>query len=159
MNALRQFKASKAAADAYLQDVLNILYGLPASAFIEFSVADDDDDRKRATDILCSLASVRVGWRVRQDDPRYRADVAFRHSRASGAPTEFQKLVAGYPDLCIYLWASDGAVVRHVVIDCDRLRSSGLLEDPRIIPTPDGGTLAVVALDDLRARGCIIAER
>lgn len=158
MNALRQFKASKAAADVFLPETFSILGGLPVGLLNDLHVADLDADRHHGTDLLVVPRYRTVGLRVR--DPRYADDIAIRAARPSGVRSELDKLRHGAPELILYAWHDGGdRLSAWKLIDAGRLRASGLLDRPREQTMPDGTTVALIPLDQLRRHGCVIAER
>lgn len=134
-----------------------------AAKIIEVKVAPDQDDKERATDYVITADIGTIGCRIRRSGTRksYK-DMTIRYARASGAETEYSKIIKGYPRWYLYAW-SDGndAFEAWAFIDMDCFRKSGLLDDVsrRVKYNRDGRTSFVYYnMKELASVGAIIGS-
>lgn len=133
-----------------------------AVKILTVNVAPDQDDKERATDYIITADIGTVGCRIRRPGTwnQYK-DLTIRYSRASGAETEYSKIMKGYPRWYLYGW-SNGDETRFeswAFIDMNRFRESGLLNDilPRIKHNYDGKTSFIYYdMKDLKFAGALI---
>lgn len=145
-------------ADRYLKDIARILKA-NAGRLIAIKVAPMTNDLEQATDLVISIEGGDVAVRVRRDC-KYR-DLTIRAWRRSGTKTEIDKISSGFGRWYLYAWTdSKGKIVDWILVDLDKFRNSGLLEDNRrIIPNPDKRTgFKVYTINELSKNNCLIAR-
>lgn len=149
------YRQDRAWSDRYLGQIVEILRE-NAGALLSIQVAPESDDRKHATDLVVTVKGGDVAVRVRRGNCKYR-DLTLRAMRDSHVPTELQKIKDGYARWYLYGWIKHDELDEWMLIDLDKLRSSGLLEQQRIISNYDGTHF--IALSRVALRDCIIVER
>jgi hypothetical protein len=139
--------------DNYLNEVQQLLK-LNAGHMMSISIASFDADAKRATDI--ELVGADVAVRVRNGCLGYR-DFTVRSSAPYNQPSEWEKIQLGCTDFYLYGWTNhDGHLDEWMLVDCDKLRESGLLENAPERRNRDGSTFRYISLESLQRYGCIV---
>jgi hypothetical protein len=127
---------------------------------VSVRVASDEEDTKRATDMVVEVAGGTVAVRVR-DWVRDFRDWTIRTRRRSGARTEMAKLKEGFANWYLYGWCKpDGRIGDYVLIDLAAVRTHGLLDIPRREQSADGWQTAFVAIPvpELRNATCLAVD-
>lgn len=135
--------------DEYTTQIKDILY---QAYKIGFAISSIADDRCSVSDMTAISGDIAIGVRVRKTTYR---DVTFR-ARKGTAETELAKIRAGKGDKYLYCWSDGAQIVAWVLIDLDKLRASGLLDNPEIRANRDGYTaFAIISAQDIYDAGCI----
>lgn len=129
-----------------------------AQQFISIEVASPEADMKQATDFVVRVVGGDIAVRIRRADVPYR-DLTVR-SYNNGNKTEIHKLREGYGRFYLYGWTNaQNAISEWALIDLDKVRACGVLENRREISNKDGRTRFIaITLAELRGRGCVVAE-
>ena len=146
-------------ADRHLQAVMDILKA-NAMHLLSVQVAPLEDDQQRATDLVITVLGGDVAVRIRRTKyiSRFR-DLTIRAWRASGAKTELQKIKEGFGRWYLYGWSDDqDKLYDWMLVDCDVLRTSGLLEKPLIMNRDNRSGFIAITDKELRNSGCIVTE-
>ncbi len=133
--------------------ILNTL--LPHLAIL--SIATDETDKKYATDIEVKLVGGTIAVRLRKPDCKYRELTL----RTSALKSELDKIKEGYAFRYFYGWVDEnGVIAEWILVDLDKLRSSGLLAMfRRPILNGDGTHFIPFTIRELDDVGCIIARQ
>lgn len=142
--------------EGYLPEVQRILL-LNAVFLFNVNIASWQQDVKEATDMTLSVqGQKRIGVRLRRADTGYR-DLTIRATRATGVQTELEKILSGMGDAYLYGWTTGRHISEWMLIDLERLRSSGLLEMAPIRHNKDLQTSFIaIAYPTLRLYGCVL---
>lgn len=143
--------------DGYMPEVQRILL-LNAVYLFTVSAATWQQDVKQATDMTITLGGKpkAVGVRLRRADYGYR-DLTIRATRYSGAKTELEKILSGLGDAYLYGWTTGLTISEWMLIDLNRLRSSGLLYYTKPRYNADGQTSFIaIPYPTLRQYGCVL---
>ncbi len=129
-----------------------------AGAFVTVDVASPEADMKHATDFVVRVTGGDVAVRVRRPKYKYR-DLTIR-SYNGGYKTELDKIRDGFARFYLYCWTCDSdEIAEWVLVDVDKLRASGLLDNRKETPNADGRTKFIaIQLPELRAKDCVVAE-
>lgn len=168
--------------DRYFPEIKRVV----AEDIILIEAASDFADQKHATDYIvtvqaegftegfsCRVRRSRFWGLERHQGKEVCYDFTLRYSVPSGAKTELAKIREGLGRRYLFAWAKpepDLAFRAWVFIDLDKLRASGLLENPRegsvavkygsylnIPPNEDGTNFAALPLTDLCEFGCLLS--
>lgn len=145
----------------YLPEVRRILTAHVLS-FVSVNVATPYQDLNQATDMVVTLEGRRtIAVRLRRAHYTFRDLTLRAYNKNSTSPTELQKIRAGYADIYLYGWTEGFRIAEWMLVDLNRLRASGLLnQSHRVQYNTDGGTGFVsLAYRDLKRLNCLIAER
>lgn len=126
---------------------------------ISVRVASPDEDTKQATDLVIEVVSGSIAARVRRHTD-FR-DWTIRSHRRSGVTTELQKLRAGFARWYLYAWTvATGNIKDYVLIDLDRVRAIGLLDEAWIEQSADCGNthFISVSVTELRKEKCLVVD-
>jgi hypothetical protein len=99
---------------------------------IRVDLADDQLDRKQATDLVITTTTGAVAWRARRSDCRYR-DLTLRYRRRASPTSEWHdgfeasKIAAGFADFYLYTWVVPGTL-EYLLADLDAVRAGHLIE-------------------------------
>lgn len=143
--------------EGYLPEVQRILLQNAVYLF-NVSIASWYQDVKQATDMTVTLGGKpkAVGVRLRRADYSYR-DLTIRANRVSGAKTELEKILAGMGDAYLYGWTNGSHISEWMLIDLNRLRSSGLLQYTKPQFNRDRQTSFIaIPYPTLRQYGCVL---
>lgn len=122
----------------YLDDVRNILKN-QAMNIVDVEIATPEEDLKQCTDMKVKITAGDVAVRIRRENCKYR-DITIRAVN-KGNRTEIHKLREGYGDWYLYAWTDGQNIVDWILLDINKFRKSGLLNDGRkITMNPDGVT-------------------
>lgn len=145
--------------DRYLDFAQGVLrQHIGAIAFVR--VSSEEEDCKKASDFVVECEAGDVAVRFRRPYRDFR-DWTVRSRRRSGAATELAKLRAGFARWYLYCWIdAGGVVIDYVIIDLDRVRLLGLLDQPmREYSNRDDATWFVaLRVSELRAAGCLTVD-
>ena len=149
-------------ADGHMEAIVNVLRH-NAMHLLSVRVATDEQDLKKATDLVIRVDGGDIAVRIRR--PNYRGrfrDLTIRSWRASGFKTELEKIKDGFGDWYLYAWSDgQGGLDDWLLVDLHNLRKSGLLDNRRVIKNrSDKGLTGFIAIKDseLKAHGCLVAE-
>lgn len=148
--------------DSYVSQVMDILMKL-LPYLVELKVAPIEMDKKCATDFTIRLKGGNIAVRLRRSKYRYR-DLTIRALRDNGTTTELAKIKAGHGFRYFYGWIDDNnRIAEWILVDLDKLRESGLLENRPFIPNrdpatgkPDGTHFIAIKASELYEAGCLI---
>lgn len=142
--------------DGYTEQVMGILKRLIVHCVV-LSIAPTEEDNKHATDLTITLDGGFIAVRLRRPNCT-RRDLTIRSSRSSGAKTELAKIKEGFASRYFYGWTNTNHVINEwILVDLDKMRSSGLIFTPRKdIPNGDGTFFVCFALNELSQAGCLI---
>jgi|GEM_PF-1830777 len=147
-------------ADGHMRAIANVLQQ-NAMHLLSVHVAPAQRDLKKATDIIVTIDGGDVAVRIRRAEYRgkYR-DLTIRSWRRGGVKTELDKLKEGFCDWYLYGWSDGhGGLADWFLVDLNKLRESGLLEDAPFKSNHDSRTGFVYISDaKLRDRGCMVSE-
>lgn len=128
-------------------------------------VAAPIEDMRRATDfqVVFSLkpTDLKVAARMRRVDQLRYTDVTVRSWRLSGAETELAKFKEKAVRWFFYGWAGPGknSIYSWVILDMDKVVSSGVLEGKEEIPNKGGLTKFIkITKAEIMARGLLAAQ-
>lgn len=147
-------------ADKYTPQIRRIVKSL-AGMIINIRIATDEEDVKIATDYqIITLDGTSIGCRLRKGINFFYDynDITFRETRPSGVLTELDKIKAGNPKWYLYGWVDTNDKISHwVFIDMDKLRHSGLLENPddRRSNRDRSSTFIGIRVTSLNKRKCL----
>lgn len=151
----------RAWADSYESQAIAILRTLIAHLAV-IEVASDEIDKKQATDFQIRLTGGTVAVRLRRSDPKWALrDMTIRSRRANGIKTELAKIKEGYAYRYLYGRVNDeGIISEWILVDLDKVRSTGLLDKPREEKSnKDGKTYFItITIKELEDVGCLIAS-
>lgn len=148
-------------ADGHMRAIVDILRQ-NATKLLSINPASSERDLKKATDLVIRVNGGDIAVRIRR--PAYRKryrDLTLRAWRRSGVSTELEKIKHGFGDWYLYGW-SDGrkGLDDWFLVDLHKLRSSGLLDNPRVIYNKDGSTgFIALSANVLRQNGCLVSEK
>ncbi len=153
------YKRDREWADSYESQVLTILNTL-ISHLAVLSIATQEDDTHKATDIEVKLVGGTIAVRLRRPYYDHR-DLTIRSSRSSGVETELAKIKAGYAYRYFYGWIDkNNLIAEWILVDLNMVRAMGLLENREEIPNTDGRTAFIaISASELRDKGCLIAYK
>ncbi len=151
------YQVNRAFSDYYLPQVVEILKR-NAVHIVTISVAPEEQDKRQATDMVIEVTGGRVAVRVRRAQYKFR-DLTIRSHSFGGRKTELEKLREGYGDWYLYCWASDdGNIGEWILVDINKMRSSGILAAQRKqIPNGDGTFFVTISPKELCDGDCIVA--
>lgn len=119
-------------------------------------------DKRTCTDFVVTTSSGNtIAARIRRPDVSAKFRDFTLRAKAGGARTELEKIRDGYGDWFIYAWTGDrGAVIDWMLVDLNKMRSSGLLAtDRKVIDNTDGETgFVAFKRSELRAADCLAKE-
>ena len=151
------WQADKQWSDGFVDQVRAIL-AANALHIVRVEIASMEDDAHKATDMLITVNRGQVAVRIRRDSCRHR-DLTLRSWRASGTKTELAKIREGFGDFYLYGWSSNNHIAEWILVDLTKLRTSGLLDNPREKQNPDGKTgFAFIPAVSLQEHDCILAS-
>lgn len=117
-------------------------------------------DKATCTDFVVSTSSGNtIAARVRRPGVMFR-DFTLR-AKSGSARTELEKIRDGYGDWFLYAWSAEsGEIADWLLVDLNRLRLSGLLNQPRQIKDNTDGQTGFVTYtrSELRAADCIAKQ-
>ena len=154
------WEKSKKWADKYVPEIKRVVKQV-AGEIIEVRIADQDKDQHEATDYIVEVSSGDIACRIREECFWHNfGDVTLRHSRPSGNKTELEKIKEGYGRWYLYAWDkrfTGGQFIAWVFVDLDKLRESGLLNEPRkvIWNGDESSSFVSISLAELWQAGCI----
>lgn len=104
--------------------------------------SDPERDMKQCTDYELKIGGQDTMIRVRRKGYFERFDdFTFRSSRASGVPTELDKIRDGYGDYALFIWDVHKQSVYHRLLSINDARDAGIFDkDWAEIPNPNGTT-------------------
>jgi hypothetical protein len=143
-----------------LLDRVKAILKSKAELFISFEVANDEQDKRQATDMVLMVKGGQcIAVRVRRPEHRKWTDVTIRCRSVSGAKTELDKLRAGWGDWYVYAWEDQAhQLSRWCILDLTCVRSQGLLDKPRAIRSNGDGTAFItIPLRELYIAGAMVA--
>ena len=150
---MKSWQRDKQWSDSLIDQVKSVLEK-HAGKLLSIQVAPRDEDVKHATDLIIKVQGGDVAVRLRRDC-RYR-DLTIRAKRDSNAPTELEKIKAGFAHWYFYGWTAHNKIIDWMLVDLDRLRRSGLLENRPLISNHDGTFFIAIPRSELE--DCIIAR-
>jgi len=154
------WESSKRQADKYRPEIERIIRSI-AGNIIDVRESTPEEDQFNATDYVVTVSDGNIACRVREQYYWLKfGDFALRYSRPSGRITEFEKIRNGYGRWYLCAWTkrfSDNKLCAWVLVDLDRLRRSGLLDEPRspILSPDNSGEFVVFSLLELFQHNCI----
>lgn len=167
-NATPDFKRQFLEANAYLPAVYATLGNLPTRMFAGCHVADYEMDVKLATDlVILGLDKVEIALRIRNDGKfSHFKDMTIRsNSYPFTYTSELEKLRKGCTSHYFYGEGKRGKLNAWMLVDSNKLRSSGVLDVPRpekwnAIDRTSGKKTAFISIpvDELEDAGCILAS-
>lgn len=148
--------------DSYVSQVIRILMQL-LPYLVEINTASIEMDTKCATDFTIRLKGGNIAVRLRRSKYRYR-DLTIRALRDTGATTELAKIKAGHGFRYFYGWIDENNnIAEWILVDLDKVRESGLLENRTLIANrdpvtgkPDGTYFIAIKATELDQAGCLI---
>lgn len=141
--------------DQFIPEIVNILEN-NAKYLLKIRVSSEDKDKTEATDLQLKVDSGDIAVRVLREK-KYET-LTIRAYRSSGAKTELQKIKEGYCRWYFFGWCKDDKLSEWIIIDLDKLRESGLLDEYKTIMNKDGTTgFIAIPLRDLIFKDCLIA--
>lgn len=162
----RDYKQDREWADTYEDQVLRILTQLMPHLVMLY-VASDEKDKKEATDFEVKMKGGSIAVRLRDmKECRWR-DLTIRSRRigkvqtGKDVKTELAKIKEGYGFRYFYGWVDEnGIIAEWILVDLDKVRSSGLLDKQRQeIPNTDRTTWFIaIKIWELRNAGCLIEQ-
>lgn len=147
-------------ADTYNKQVMSIIKQ-QAIHFFDISSASTERDMKCATDFTLRFKGGDIAVRLRRPFKDKR-DLTIRSHRNSGAKTELAKIREGFGAWYFYGWIDRSDIISEwILVDLDKVRSSGLLDkERRPIPNTDGATFFIaISLEELCEAGCLVAQQ
>lgn len=155
---MRNFEVNFTYQERLLDRVKAILKS-KAELFISFEVANDEQDKRQATDMVLTVkGGQRIAVRVRRPEHRKWTDITIRCRSVSGMKTELDKLREGWGDWYVYAWEDQAhQLSRWCIIDLDRVRAEKLLDKPRAIRVNGDGTAFItIPLSELYIAGALV---
>lgn len=143
--------------DARIPQAIEILRQ-NAMHMLSVKVAAPSKDMRQATDLIISVDGGDVALRMRRPGCRFR-ELTIR-AYSNGYRTELDKLREGFARWYLYCWMQDNQTVGEwMLIDLDRMRESGLLDDDRYVQMNPGGKTGFVSIkpEELNTAGCLLA--
>lgn len=131
-----------------------------AMHIIKIEIATPDEDMKRSTDLKATVTGGSVAVRTRRPYRTFR-DLTIR-AHKNGNKTEIHKLREGYGDWYLYAWENEfGILSEWILVDINKMRSSGLLYESRPIqPNKDGVTGFIsYSIEELKRCGALVAKK
>ena len=126
---------------------------------VNINIADQEQDMKRATDFVITMTGGNVAVRIRRDGYYKFHDFTLRSSKSSGYKTELQKIIEGYGDFYLYCWTVGDDIKKWILVNLEKLRASGVLNNPRKEIANIDGESCFVAISLEEISDSIIAER
>lgn len=154
---LDTYEANSEWANGYKKAILAIL-AENAFVFLRFMEADQDTDRREATDYTIEVTGGTLATRIRSADRDFR-DLTLR---TSAKPSELDKIRGGFARWYLYCWTSpaSGSIVEYVIVDLDVCRSCGILATSRKqFRNGDGTHFVAINVNELRTAGCVVVDR
>jgi len=149
-----EFERDMAWSDRWLPKVAEILKS-QAMHLISITKASREDDVHKATDMVVKIEGGEVAVRLRRPYYNFR-DLTIRAVR-KGYQTELAKIQKGFARWYLYGWIGD-EIDEWILVDLDKLRASGLLENRAPKMNQDGQTgFIAIPCDELG--DCIVASR
>lgn len=157
------YEIYRARADEFMPQIEQILRK-HAIQFISVRGATDKEDTKQATDMVVETSHRSWAVRVRFHPCNYR-DLTIRSRARRGGKTELHKIREGHGAFYLYCWEGVEAngkgsfnIDEYIIVDLDKLRSSGLLSSSAEETINTDGKTAFVSLhiDALRSAGCLV---
>jgi hypothetical protein len=141
------FNRQKGWSDTFTPEIIEIVAKINGTSPENVDVASFQEDVKRATDMfIFGVNGIRVGSRVRKAKyfEQYGGEFTIRYSTPAGTPTEYQKLMGGFPDAMIYAFSDEAEqnVAAWIYCDCNVLRQHFIDNPPEkgaILYNPHGG--------------------
>jgi len=161
------FSQGFAFAELHMPAVRRELGELPMKLFMDIEKAEAKQDMEEATDLILSVSGGDIAVRIRRKKfwergVIYGLDFSVR-AVCRGHLTEIDKLIDGFGDWYFYGYSSDdkGEIAEWWLLDLDKVRESGVLEDEQfpINPNGDGTAGKYIPLDVLEDLGCVIAHK
>lgn len=125
--------------------------------------ADIVDDMTKAKDIQISFelfkkGSADIACRCRRISVDKYGDITIRSGRPSGMKSELQKIKEGHGDYMVYGWIPGKHIEAYCIVDLDRMRQSGVLEQKRQTRwNKDWSSCFVfLSINELRQTGCLV---
>jgi len=127
------------------------------SKIVKISLATPEEDMTMATDAKIVLTGSSIALRVRRDTG-FRDFTIRAYNR--GNKTEIEKLREGYCDWYLYMWTVDDTVKDWILVDMNKMRQSGLLEEQRNVKMNRDNSTGFIAysIQELEAYGLIVAK-
>ena len=153
---MSKYTINRAWADQYTEQVIALLVS-NAAHIVNVEVAPQYQDAHYATDMIIQVVGGCVAVRIRRDTEH--RDLTIRSTLPSGAKTELQKIQEGFADWYLYAWTRNGQICEWILVDLNRLRTSGTIYVQRPeIPNGDGTFFVAIPVAELLANNCIVAS-
>ena len=130
-----------------------------AMYIVKIEIATPEDDMKHSTDLKIHVSSGDVAVRIRRAYMNFR-DLTIR-AKNGNAKTEIHKLREGYADWYLYLWTgADDLIADWILVDIQKMREAGLLNENRYIKMNKDGYTGFVAygIKELESIGALISR-
>jgi hypothetical protein len=131
-----------------------------AMKIVKIEAATPDEDMKQSTDLKVNIKGGDVAARVRRPYRTFR-DLTIRAYK-NGNKTEIDKLREGYADWYLYAWENEfGTLSEWILVDINKMRSSGLLFEQRTVRMNGDGRTGFVtySIEELVRCGALVAKR
>jgi len=152
------WKHDKTFADVYLPQIIDIVRSI-AYDVVDVRIANDREDQQEATDyLMLDTSSGRIACRLRREGYRQYSDVTIRSWRASGMPTELDKLGGRTARWYLYGWTDGKQISRWLVWDIWKALDAGLLDTERRETLNRDRQTAFIVIDvsELDAAGAVL---
>ena len=156
---MKSWQSDKSWADKFIPEIAKILTQ-NAGTFLGVSVASDQEDMERATDLVVTVIGGQVAVKIRRDGykKKYR-DWTIRSFRKTGSKTELQKLIEGFAQWYLYLWTDNEIITDWILINMDKVRATNLLYIPRRpFSNNDGTYFIAISVPELKKHSCLVDE-
>lgn len=140
-----------------IQEIKRILLK-HSDIFIDINFSTEIEDTKFATDFVVRILNKDISVRIRKSDCEFR-DFTIRAMTKYGGKTEIHKIKEGYGDIYLYSWQNENREIReYIIVDINKLRNSGLLNDRKTIPNIDGTGFISIEIDELEEEDCLLVK-
>ncbi len=141
---------------SFIEDVKTILKS-QAMHIIDIQVATPEEDMKQATDLKIKITAGDVAVRIRRNIPWRELTI---RAKSGNSKTEIHKLREGYGDWYLYLWTEENKIKEWILVDINKMRKEGLLQEQRPIQMNKDGYTGFVkyTIDELEHSDCIVAK-
>lgn len=141
---------------SFIEDVKTILKS-QAMHIIDIQVATPEEDMKQATDLKIKITAGDVAVRIRRNIPWRELTIRAKNGNSK---TEIHKMREGYGDWYLYLWTEGDKISEWILVDINKMRKEGLLQEQRPIQMNKDGYTGFVkyTIDELESSGCIVAK-
>lgn len=137
-----------------------------AAHIIRIDTATEEEDTRQATDLVLRVDSGTIAVRIRRLETMVKVkdkrDLTIRTRAHGGGRTEFDKIRDGWGDWYFYAWSQKNQIAEYMLLDIQRIRSSGLLDalqNRQAIPNVGDNTeFKAISIDELLTNDCVVVH-